>query len=412
MITVVPSLGLRSEFGRPLVGAHALGNAVPGTEREPARVKRKRPFGPLADVAERCGRLSQRLGTRVGFGARLPSSVWMAERTSAWTVDSSSRATCWSCRFIDLGVRMARRTTSSSMVCFLAAGTAVSSLFLGRRNGRPRVPLQKDLHQVLPIDLSGILREHVSKAISIVSQHFAVFQLQQSPNGGAAMRRAWKAAASAAAMLAALAACSGGSGGASDPSSAIVTSTVSSSTTAPVASSSTTSSTSTTSTTVATTTSLAPTMTTTTTAAPPEAQVEANYRQLYEQYWICLRSPAACDPSVLTASVGPARAALTKTVAGLVAGELFAGAEDPGYVVVESVAVSDSTTALVTSCWWDTGVLYGPPAQPGGPPLIINDLRATSRFQTTMTLEGGRWLTSEERRVSRVEGKNQCPPES
>ena len=153
-------------------------------------------------------------------------------------------------------------------------------------------------------------------------------------------------------------------------------------------------------------------MTTTTTAAPPEAQVEADYRQLYEQYWICLRSPATCDPSVLTASVGPARAALTKTVAGLVAGELFAGAEDPGYVVVESVAVSDSSTALVTSCWWDTGVLYGPPARPGGPPLVINDLQATSRFQTTMTLEGGRWLTSEERRVSRVEGKNQCPPES
>ena len=153
-------------------------------------------------------------------------------------------------------------------------------------------------------------------------------------------------------------------------------------------------------------------MVTSTTAASPEAQVEADYRQQYDEYWVCLRSPKTCDPSSLTASTGPARAALTKTVADLISGELFAGAEDPGYVVVESVAFSDATTAVVTSCWWDTGVLYGPPRQPGGPPLVMNNLQVTSRFETTVTLEGGKWLTSEERRVSRVEGDNQCPPES
>lgn len=227
------------------------------------------------------------------------------------------------------------------------------------------------------------------------------------------MRRAWKAAASAATMLAALAGCSSGSDGASDTSSVLVTTTASPSTTAPVSSASTTAPGSM-STTVETASSVAPKTTTTvatTTTVTAEEQVEADYRQLYEQYWICLRSPAACDPSELTASVGPARAALTKTLADLVAGDLFAGDEDPGYLVVESVDVVDPGTAVVASCWWDTGVLYGPPAQPGGPPLIINDLQATSRFETTMTLEGGRWLTSEERRVSRVEGDNQCPPE-
>ena len=87
----------------------------------------------------------------------------MAERTSAWTVDSSSSATCWSSRFIDFGIRMARKTISSSMVCFLAAGTAVSSLFLGRRNGKSHAGPQKDLGQVRPIDVSVILREHVIK---------------------------------------------------------------------------------------------------------------------------------------------------------------------------------------------------------------------------------------------------------
>jgi hypothetical protein len=231
------------------------------------------------------------------------------------------------------------------------------------------------------------------------------------------MRRAWKVAASAAVMLAALSACSGG---ASDASSATVVSPIPASSSALVTPSSTTTSTISAPTTVETTTSLDPitptttttTMATSTTAAVREALVEEDYRQLYAQYWVCLRSPAACDPSALTASVGPARAALMKTLGDMVAGELFAGDEDPGYLVVESVDLTNSTTALVTSCWWDTGVLYGPPAQPGGPPLILNDLKATSRFETTMILEGSQWLTSEERRVSRVEGENQCPPES
>jgi hypothetical protein len=28
-----------------------------------------------------------------------------------------------------------------------------------------------------------------------------------------------------------------------------------------------------------------------------------------------------------------------------------------------------------------------------------------------MALEGGKWLTSEEKRIERVEGENLCPPE-
>ena len=243
------------------------------------------------------------------------------------------------------------------------------------------------------------------------------------------MRRAWKVAASAALLVAALAACSGGSDGVSDESSPKVRPTVVSSATVLVASSMTISSTSATSTpagtattpttqmtttptTRTTTTTTTTTVATSTTAASPEAQVKADYLQQYDEYWACLRAPSTCDPSSLTASIGSARAALTKTVADLISGELFAGMEDPGYAVVESISFSDSRTALVTSCWWDTGVLYGPPRQPGGPHLVINNLQVTSRFETTVTLEAGRWLTSEERRVSRLEGENQCPPKS
>jgi len=220
------------------------------------------------------------------------------------------------------------------------------------------------------------------------------------------MRRAWKAAASAATMIAALGACSS-----SDDSSTSTTASSSVSTAptvAPTTSTTSTTSTSAPATTAAsTTTTLAPT----TTAVPVEAQVKADFLALYDAYWSCLRSPKDCDPTKLTASVGPARAALTKTVNDLVTGGLFAGTEDPGYVVVQTITVAGPTTATVTYCAWDTGVLYGPPAKPGGAPVVVNNLQVTSRFETTMVLEGGRWLTSEEKRTERVEGENRCPPE-
>ena len=220
------------------------------------------------------------------------------------------------------------------------------------------------------------------------------------------MRRAWKAAASAATMIAALGACS--SSGDSSTSTTASSSVSTAPTVAPTTSTTSTTSTSAPATPPAsTTTTTAPT----TTAVPVDAQVKADFLALYDAYWSCLRSPKDCDPTKLTASVGPARAALTKTVNDLVTGGLFAGTEDPGYVVVQSITVAGPTTATVTYCAWDTGVLYGPPAKPGGAPVVVNNLQVTSRFETTMVLEGGRWLTSEEKRTERVEGENRCPPE-
>jgi hypothetical protein len=173
-------------------------------------------------------------------------------------------------------------------------------------------------------------------------------------------------------------------------------------------------------TTVAASTTATPTKTTvapvTTVAVPststtlaPDVEVKAQYLKLAESYWACLRAPKVCDPATLTASTGPARGALTKTVTDLVGADLFFGNDDPGYTTVEAVKVTEST-ALVMSCWWDTAVLYGPPAEVGGPPIVMNNKQVTARLETTLALEEGRWLTSEEKRVARVEGVNQCPP--
>lgn len=214
------------------------------------------------------------------------------------------------------------------------------------------------------------------------------------------MKRAGGRAVLAAGFIFALGACSDGSDESVDSTTAEETTTTSS--TSVPASSSTAAATSTTS---STTTAVPPN------TAPVEDQVTSAYLELYDAYWDCVRAPALCDPTQLTASVGPARAALTKTVNDLVTGGFFVGDEDPGYVVVESVVIVDPATAVVSSCWWDTGVLYGPPATAGGDPIVVNNLQVTSRFETTMALEGAGWVTSEEKRTDRVEGENRCPAE-
>ena len=185
MITVAPAPGLRSDSGRPLVGVPAVGSAVSVTRAIAPRrlgaagrplvvlmlmglavggglaafdlVKRRIPtlivllsigglaLGPAVVsvtisyrdalargrprgviVGEMRGVATQRLRARLRCGIRRPSSDCMAARTSAWTVDSSSRGICrrreglrdWrhlGCRFIVLvGHGSALRATKTT----------------------------------------------------------------------------------------------------------------------------------------------------------------------------------------------------------------------------------------------------------------------------------------------------------
>ena len=156
--------------------------------------------------------------------------------------------------------------------------------------------------------------------------------------------------------------------------------------------------------------------TTTTTAAPVvdhQQLVHAAYESYMAGYWACLRSPNDCDPSRLTASESPARRTLTKTVSDMRAANLRVGSDDVGYTVIESISVDPpSGRATVMTCNWDTAVLYGPPARPGGAELVMNNVRETSRFRSVMYLEEGVWRLGEEHGVEEAEGVNTCPPAS
>lgn len=158
------------------------------------------------------------------------------------------------------------------------------------------------------------------------------------------------------------------------------------------------------------TTTTATTLPTPTTEAP-DVGVERDYLAFVNGYWLCLQMPDACDPSALNAPGSGAADALANTVRDMAGGELYMGAEPVGYAVVESVELSDSETAVVVACWWDTAVLYGPAVSAGSLPVVLNDLKVTARYESEMQLVDGIWKLTTEKLLERIEGVNQCPPD-
>ncbi len=158
-------------------------------------------------------------------------------------------------------------------------------------------------------------------------------------------------------------------------------------------------------------TSAATTVPTTTTVSV-EQQVNDAYLAYWPRYWACLRDPTSCAPDELTAQQGTARQALTKTIEDFRTKNLHVGDEDPGYAVIEKTVVDDiAQKATVDSCVWDTDVLYGPPAKPGRPEIIVNNLRFSKMYQHDLYLEDGTWKIGAQRELSRgPQGINQCPP--
>lgn len=163
---------------------------------------------------------------------------------------------------------------------------------------------------------------------------------------------------------------------------------------------------------VPTSTSAAPT----TTAVVPvdhEQLVRRSYEAFMAGYWTCLRSPTTCDPAVLTALDSAAFRTLSDTLHDMRVGGFRIGADNVGYTVIESVTVDVSAgRATVMTCNWDTAVLYGPPARAGGPEVVMNNKRLTTRFRSVMYLDAGAWKLGEEHGVESTEEVNTCPPAS
>jgi hypothetical protein len=208
-------------------------------------------------------------------------------------------------------------------------------------------------------------------------------------------------------VVLALSACGGGSdsAGTTDPpitGQAPATEPVTEPTTNPPATDETVSSTST------TTTEPAPT----TTEPSIEDQVRAASTAAYNLYWECLRAPADCPIASWNLPGSDAFNAQTNTIADLVEGGLYVGAEDYGYMVVESIEIKDDHTA-VTSCWYLTGVLYFHPPVEGAEPTIVNNTPGWGRQIDEFVQDPADGVWKIRRSDVGVQGANtnECPPE-
>jgi hypothetical protein len=212
--------------------------------------------------------------------------------------------------------------------------------------------------------------------------------------------RGHRVAAAAAAVLAlALAACSGGDDAADTTVAAAPTVSVDTSPTASSAPSPTAAPTSTTTTT---------TITATTTIPPdPEQAVADAVVRSYEEYVACFRAPSACDPSSYLADPSEALDNMRRTIAEIVEGGSYAGPEETGVPVVESIELADDgMSAQVRYCLFDTGVLYGP-AGPNGEPVPIANTPTSFVFEATFVLLDV-WRLSSESVVEREPEVNLC----
>ena len=142
---------------------------------------------------------------------------------------------------------------------------------------------------------------------------------------------------------------------------------------------------------------------------PVPDQVRAAAQAFGPYYVACLRTPSACDVTTFTAEGSDARSAFVKTIGDLVRGGFFVGDEDPGYVVVDSIELKADHT-LVTTCEWSTMILYGPPATPGGAPIVQNDTHGTTRGARQWVLDGGTWKIRQADTLSTTTGVNECGP--
>ena len=132
--------------------------------------------------------------------------------------------------------------------------------------------------------------------------------------------------------------------------------------------------------------------------------------QLFVPYYVaCLRKPAACDVTTFTADGSDARSVFTQTIGDLTRGGFFVGEEDPGYVVIEAVEPK-ADHVLVTTCEWSTMILYGPPASPGGAPLVQNDTHGTTHGTREWVLDAGTWKIRRADTTSTAVGVNECGP--
>lgn len=90
-------------------------------------------------------------------------------------------------------------------------------------------------------------------------------------------------------------------------------------------------------------------------------------------------------------------------------GEHFADDLRGSYIVTQSVALDDPTSAITFSCWYDASILLGPPDD-SGQTAVLNDTSISVREKQAVHFDGTDWKVGEAATVQDLGDGNQCPP--
>ncbi len=152
----------------------------------------------------------------------------------------------------------------------------------------------------------------------------------------------------------------------------------------------------------------------TTTALPIDPEVERAVRkgvqEFFAAYMACGQAPAECHSSDFHSERGTAVGQGLVHFQGLAArGEYFGPDLRGSYIVTQSVAFEDPTSAVAFSCWYDASILLGPP-DAGGQPVVLNDKISSWREKQSLYFDGADWKVGEAATVQELGEGNQCPP--
>jgi hypothetical protein len=163
---------------------------------------------------------------------------------------------------------------------------------------------------------------------------------------------------------------------------------------------------------IAPTTSLSPTSISTTPTDPLiEQAVKQAVSDFFAAYMACGQAPATCHAADFHSERGTAVGQGTVYFNGLAKrGEYFDADLRGSYIVAQSVALEDPTSAIVFSCWYDASILLGPPDTPGGPPKVLNDKTLSVRQKQALYFDGKEWRVGEAATVEDLGDGNHCPP--
>jgi hypothetical protein len=152
----------------------------------------------------------------------------------------------------------------------------------------------------------------------------------------------------------------------------------------------------------------------TTIAAPVDPEVETAIRkgvqEFFAAYMACGQAPADCHAGDFHSSRGTAVGQGTVYFQGLAArGEYFSEDLRGSYIVTQSVALEDPTSAVTFSCWYDASILLGP-VDATGQPTVLNDKIISVREKQALYFDGTDWKVGEAATVQDLGDGNQCPP--